>query len=507
MKKIACLLLAVFVFCGLFAGCGQQGEDGGQSSADRPFRIAIDVSDTSGFYPYKTQYVQADGIIQSLIYDPLIREASDGSISYCLADSYTYNEDDTELIFTLKQGVKFHNGDELTSEDVVFSYEHFCDEYYTGGLKGVKSARADGDYTVVFELEYPYVGTIPGEIQNLFIISKDYYEEVGADVYDEQPVGTGPYSFVSWEKNAQINLTAFDDYYKGTPSIAAVELIFIPDESARMNAIEVGDVDYAKLGSTAINIFSGSEDVNIVTSDTTTAPGILMNESVPAFSDVRVRQAIAYAIDREQMVAAVFPDGGASPSSVWVPKSIIGYSEDVPTYDYDLERAKELMAEAGYADGFDAGTIICSAQNVNNMSAQVVQEQLSQIGITVEIQQLETGTFYEQLFKRDFTLAFISFGIEGTHLADGAGLFVTNGELNWSGYSNPELDTLFDELYRETDLEKSQELCQQIGVILQEDVPWIRCYDSENIVAVTSDVEGFSPVRLGIDIFSMSWKQ
>ena len=99
MKKIACLLLAVLVFCGLFAGCGQQVEDGGQSSADRPFRIAIDVSDTSGFYPYKTQYVQADGIIQSLIYDPLIREASDGSISYCLADSYTYNEDDTELIF------------------------------------------------------------------------------------------------------------------------------------------------------------------------------------------------------------------------------------------------------------------------------------------------------------------------------------------------------------------------------------------------------------------------
>ena len=84
---------------------------------------------------------------------------------------------------------------------------------------------------------------------------------------------------------------------------------------------------------------------------------------------------------------------------------------------------------------------------------------------------------------------------------------MTNGELNWSGYSNPELDTLFDELSMETDLEKSQELCQQIGVILQEDVPWIRCYDSENIVAVTSDVEGFSPVRLGIDIFSMSWKQ
>ena len=108
------------------------------------------------------------------------------------------------------------------------------------------------------------------------------------------------------------------------------------------------------------------------------------------------------------------------------------YTSDVPTYDYDLERAKELMAEAGYADGFDAGTIICSAQNVNNMSAQVVQEQLSQIGITVEIQQLETGTFYEQLFKRDFTLAFISFGIEGAHLADGAGLFVTNGELNLS---------------------------------------------------------------------------
>lgn len=503
MKRVFALFLSCLLLVGMTAGCG--GSQNDESGEERTFRIAS-AYDLSGMYPYKMQATQADGLFGSLIYDTLVRiSGEDRHVEMDLAESYEYNEDNTELTFHLRKGVKFHNGTELKASDVVFSYEHFAAENNTGPFTGVTGVRADDDYTVVFELDFPYSATVPNEVQMFCIISEAYYNEVGPEGYAENPVGTGPYKFVSWEKNVSVQLEAFEDNYMGAPDIKKVEVIFMTDASARSNALEAGDVDYAEIASASINIFQDNHDFTMHTVETPSCNGPLFNMSVPEFQDVRVRQAIAYAIDRDQMVAAVYPDGGAAATSIWVPRMVVGYTEDVPQYTYDLEKAKALMKEAGYEDGFDAGQITCNSLGAK--PAQVLQASLEKIGITTTIQTLETATYYDSLFKKNYTIAFMNFGPEVAHIAYTSKIFSTTGELNFMGYSNPELDALYDQLLGETDEQKVNELSQQIGTIIQEEAAWIKCFSRDNVSVISSDLEGFENVDVGLNMYTLKWKE
>lgn len=502
MKKWFAMLLACLLTVGMMTGCGQGSDDG--STEDRTLRIASGY-DVSGLYPYKMQATQADGLFGSLIYDTLVRISGDDRHEEMdLAESYEYNDEKTELTFHLRKGVKFHTGTEMKASDVVFSYNHFCEENYTGPFSGVKGVRATDDYTVVFDLEYAYGATVPNEVQMFYVISEEYFEEVGgAEEYAEAPVGTGPYKFVSWEKNANVQLEAFEDNYMGAPAIKKVEVQFMTDSSARANALEAGDVDYAEIDSTSLNIFEGNDEFNVAMIETPACNGPLFNMSVKEFQDKKVRQAIAYAIDREQMTKAVYPDGGAEATSIWMPEAQKGYTSDVPEYTYDLDKAKALMKEAGYADGFDAGQIMCNSLGAK--PAQVLQAQLEKIGITTTIQTLETAAYYDSLFKQDYTIAFMNFGPEVAHVADTSKLFSTDGELNFMGYSNKELDKLYAQLAEEVNDDKVMELSKEISTIIQEEAPWIKCFARNNIIVMSSGLDGFEPVDMGVNMYTLKW--
>lgn len=501
MKKLLSTLLICLMVMTMAVGCGDTTED----NTDRTLKLAC-AYDVSGMYPYKAQATQGDGLFGSLIYDPLMRiSGEDRHEEMDLAESYEYNKDKTTLTFHLREGVKFHNGTDFTAEDVVFSYDHYMKEGYDGAFTGVKEVKAIDDYTVVFELDFPYAALVPNEVQKMVIISKDYYEEVGnADAYAEAPVGTGPYKFVSWEKNAVVELEAFEDNYKGAPNIKKIEVSFMTDASARANALEAGDVDYGQIDSSSISTFKDNEEVTMIQEETPSCNGPIFNMSVKEFANKKVRQAIAYAIDRDQMTAAVFPDGGAEATSVWVPSVVTGYTDDVPQYTYDVEKAKALMAEAGYPNGFDAGEIMCNS--VGSAPAQVLQAQLEAIGITTKIQTLETAAYYDALFKRDYSLAWMNFGPETLHIADVSKLFATDGSLNFNGYGNKQLDELFDQVKRAVDAEESAELSQKIGTIIQEDVPWIKCYARNEIIVLSNDLEGYEHVDMGLNLYTLHWK-
>ncbi len=502
MKKWTAMLAACLLIVGMMTGCG--GNSDADNAENRTFRIASGY-DTSGMYPYKMQATQADGLFGSLIYDPLVRiSGDDRHVEMDLAESYEYNEDRTELTFHLRKGVKFHNGTEMKASDVVFSYNHFCEENYTGPFTGVKAVRAADDYTVVFDLDYAYGATVPNEVSMFYIISEAYYNEVGAEAYAEAPVGTGPYKFVSWEKNANVQLEAFEDNYMGAPAIKKVEVIFMTDASARANALEAGDVDYAEIDSSSINVFKDNEDFSMFAVETPTCNGPLFNMSVKEFQDKRVRQAISYAIDRDQMVAAVYPDGGAKATSVWMPEMVKGYTDDVPQYTYDLDKAKALMKEAGYENGFDAGQITCNA--LGTKPAQVLQASLEKIGIKTTIQTLETATYYDSLFKKNYTIAFMQFGPEVAHIADTSKLFSTEGGLNFMGYSNKELDALYEKIKKEVDDQKVGTLAKEIGTIIQDEAPWIKCFARDDMVVMSSALEGFETVDAGINMYTLKWK-
>ena len=501
MKKILALLLTLVLCASMFAGCSGTST-AADTQSDRVLHVGV-AADTANFYPYVMTATSSLGFVYSLIYDNLVTVTGDGNVEMRVAESYEYSEDGTQLIFHLRQGVKFHNGDEVKASDVVFSYQHYCEEFYNGPFNGVSGCHADDDYTVVFDLDYIYSDTVPYGVENMAIISEDYYNEVGgAEGYEAAPIGCGPYKFVSYEPDTNSVYEAFDDYYLNKPSIKTIELDVIVDETAMSNALESGDIDMAQISEESIEVLEATGKYNFKSQETVNCPGILMNLTDEHWSNPLVREAMAYALDRDQMAAVVSPSGTVTGTSIWVPSVMQGYSEDVTTYSYDLEKAKSLMAEAGYPDGFDGGTIICNPAAATG--AQLVQSQLAKIGITLEIQQMDTSTYYGTLFTMGYSIAFTNFGANS--LAELAGIFGTGGNMIWSGYSNSEFDELIAAYTQETDADKANEIARQASEILQEDLPWIKCYNYVESIAVSKDLDNFVYCDLGIACYDrLSW--
>ncbi|MBQ9535512.1 MAG: ABC transporter substrate-binding protein [Clostridia bacterium] len=505
MKKVLAIFLAVLMLTALAAGCNK--DNGGSSSGSKVLRIGSE-SDITTLYGCDVQGVMGYSILKNMLYDPLVRvDDRNGELVMCLAESFEYSDDETTLTFKLRDGAKFHNGNAFTADDVVFSFAEYCEHSAVGGLTGVAAVRAVDDKTVAFDLEFVYAPLLTTEMSDFLIMDKEYYDQVGADEYAEKPIGTGPYEFVSWEKANNVKVKAYDGYWSNKAPIEEVEVIFMVDATARANAIEVGDVDITTIASSSVELLEGKDSIVIMDSPMCSVCGPVFNLDNEYFSDVRVRKAIAYAIDRDFMVETAHPGGkGGVANSIWISEYAFGYSDKIgPKYNYDVAKAKELLAEAGYADGFDAGEIICNAGGAT--AAEVLMAQLSDIGIKSEIRVLETAALYEAAGNRNFGIAFLRIGYGGADVAASDMYWKTGGGSNYAGYSNPRVDELYDEGAKETDPDKRIEIYTELGNILQEDMPWAQCYAMSFLVACNSDLQGLHfNMNYGWQVYDFSWK-
>jgi peptide/nickel transport system substrate-binding protein len=412
-----------------------------------------------------------------------------------LAESWEQSEDGNTWTFTLRQGVMFHNGREMTAEDVKWSFERLIDpETGSGNAARVGPPETQieviDDYTVAITHPEPF-GIFPQSIgfdKSSGIMAK---ESVEADGMVRVPIGTGPFKIAEVEGTTRLVLEKHADYWQeGLPYLDAIEIVPIPDDTVRETALRGGEVDWI-LSIAPQNYDALDQDPNVVVA---TAPQLSydymgVNLTEPPFDDVRVRQAIALTLDRQQICEAAFfglcdtlqdPIGTGSP---WY----FGYAP----YDRDVERAKELLAEAGYPDGFDMELLPTTQYGETVRAAQVVQQQLAEIGINATINAPEWSEWLE--LEGNFRYDIYICNWNGLIDADQYYYLQHHTDLvfNFTGYSNPEFDDLVDEGRSMSDFDKRYDIYQQANQILVDDAPYIYMYNKREVRAYAPYVKGF----------------
>jgi peptide/nickel transport system substrate-binding protein len=416
-------------------------------------------------------------------------------VAPALAESWEQSEDGLTWTFTLRQGVTFSNGRELTSEDVLFSFERIIDpELGSGRVNSCGGAdatfAAPDPYTFSITTTSPN-GILPVTIAGAAGCAIVASESVGEDGQIVVPIGTGPFTIENVVGTTSMTLVKNPNYWQeGFPYLDAVEITVIPEASVREAALLGGEVDWIMSPAPqSYEALKGNPDIVVSESPLLQYSYMGVNLTRDPLSDVRVRQAMAYAIDRDQICAAgefglcTAIQGPTAPGSPW-------YFEYAP-YGRDLEKARQLLTEAGYPDGFDVELMPTSTYENTVRQAQVVQQNLAEVGIRATINAPEWAQWLELEGSGNYDVYLCGWiGLTDADLY--YYLQHRTGEVfNFTGYSNPEFDALVDEGRSITDFDQRFEIYEQANQILVDDAPYIYFYSPLGLRAHTPAVQGF----------------
>lgn len=527
MKKLLTLILCLAMVLTVFAGCSSTPatEEGASASGDAAQGEAADseYKDTLVF-AMNTDVQSMDPQIQNdttseqvvkMLYNTLLKFEDDGTVVGDLAESWSVSEDKLTWTFNLKQGVKFHNGKELTSADVKATFDRALNAE-AGGLRTTEiikmftAVEAPDPYTVTITTDGPY-GPMESLMCNmsLGIMDADYIEKYGLDLGTsvEGENGTGPFKVVSWERDQEIVVERFDDYF-GTPAkLKTVVYTVIPEAASRVIALETGEVDVIDkpTDEDLARLEADTENFTVLRKPTISQRLFRFGCNDPIISNTKVRQAIVYAIDRQAIIDALFT-GSAYPSTAPLAPVTFGYS-DLGEIEQDLELAKSLLAEAGYPDGFDTKIVTTERYQNGIELAEIISQQLAEIGINAEIEVWEWSALsasWNGITADEFDQPIFIMGAgPSMRDADGGlrGLYTTSetglNDRNYGFYSNAEVDALIEQGMQETDQQKRVEIYKEAMEILYREDPvafWL--FDMYGLAITSSKVEGvtLSPI-------------
>lgn len=331
----------------------------------------------------------------------LLKVDRNGKVVPALAKSYNISKDGREYTFNLYQGIKFHDGSPCTAEDVKFSFERLLDpktaavnrKYYMG----VESIQVINPLTVKFKVK-------KFDSNFLFNVARGDAVIVSRQAIDRlksQPVGTGPFRFVEWKRGDSVVMVRNPDYYvKGIPYLEKVVFKFIPDPSAQLAALRAGDVDVLAYDLSPENAPMLEKDprFKVLKGHTTTDVIMAINNSRKPFNDPRVRQAITLAIDRKAIIEGAVAGYGSPIGSHMDPTNPY-YIDLSGLYPYNLEKAKKLLAEAGYPNGFEAVLKLPEPYAYARRSGEIIADQLSKVGIKLTLEVIQWGQWIDRIFK------------------------------------------------------------------------------------------------------------
>lgn len=527
MKKLLTLILCLAMVLTVFVGCSSTPatEEGASASGDAAQGEAADseYKDTLVF-AMNTDVQSLDPQIQNdttseqvvkMLYNTLLKFQDDGTVVGDLAESWSVSEDKLTWTFNLKQGVKFHNGKELTSADVKATFDRALNAE-AGGLRTTEiikmftAVEAPDPYTVTITTDGPY-GPMESLMCNmsLGIMDADYIEQYGLDLGTsvEGENGTGPFKVVSWERDQEIVVERFDDYF-GTPAkLKTVVYTVIPEAASRVIALETGEVDVIDkpTNEDLERLEADTENFTVLRKPTISQRLFRFGCNDPIISNTKVRQAIVYAIDRQAIIDALFT-GSAYPSTAPLAPVTFGYS-DLGEIEQDLELAKSLLAEAGYPDGFDTKIVTTERYQNGIELAEIISQQLAEIGINAEIEVWEWSALsasWNGITADEFDQPIFIMGAgPSMRDADGGlrGLYTTSetglNDRNYGFYSNAEVDALIEQGMQETDQQKRVEIYKEAMEILYREDPvafWL--FDMYGLAITSSKVEGvtLSPI-------------
>jgi len=446
------------------------------------------------------------------IYDTLLIRSDDMKIQPLLATSYKLINDNT-WEFKLQKGVKFHNGENFNAATVKFSLERMADpknKLKQTTLQGVID-RVDiiDDYTVriITNKPYPYLDSQLAHIGAM--LPPKYFQEKGPTYIAANPVGTGPYKLVRWVKDDQLVLQANENYWRGAPKIKKVIFRPIPEATTRVAGLQTEEVDII------VNIpphlmrlmnWKGRSFVSKVPSSRVIFMAFDNTKGGPV-ADKRVRQAIAQAIDVDNIIKKILDGNGIRLGTPFT-RYHFGYDSEVKPYAYNPEKAKKLLTEAGYAKGFDLVLNSPSGRYLNDKEvAEAVVGDLRKIGINASVKINEWGTHMSMLYAHSGYPSYILGWGGATFDADGTlfPIFRTGQVL--SHYTNPALDAMIDQGRALMDKKKRQKIYSDAAGLIKEEAPWAFAYQQMDIYGVNERVNWKARPDEKLVVFNMSFKK
>jgi peptide/nickel transport system substrate-binding protein len=442
--------------------------------------------------------------LRTLIFNSLVKKNEKFEYVGELASDIKRSDDGLTFTFTLQDGVKFHDGRVLTSADVKYTLDllfssNFAKSasFYEGEGADkrslIKSVEAPDARTVVVTLTKPWVGLLSNLVP-IPIIPKDSYES-----QKTHPVGTGPFKFIRYDNTQQVcDVEAYNEYWEGAPKLPAIRVRVISDMNAMQAELQSGRVDIApmptSLSPDAVKRLEQDPNLQVKAFQGSNVVLLTLNTASPPLDNVKVRQAIAYAIDRESLIKNLLLGYGKIAHSI-IPEESWSYSPG-QTYAYDPAAAKRLLAEAGVR--FDKPVVykLSGSSIAGRQYAGVIQNQLKEVGIPVEIQTPEQNTLFDELRRGNFQIAYTQWVGGNQDPIFYKDLFATSEiptqtrpSRNRSRYSNPELDKLLEEAVNTFDRARARDLYTQIQAIVSRDVPILPLWYQSNIVIAKKNVQ------------------
>lgn len=437
--------------------------------------------------------------IDSLIFDDLLDRDDHFNVRPALAESWEI-PDPLTYVFHLHHRVRFHDGRALTSRDVKWTFDSLLQRKVisvkTDVYKYVDHIDAPDDYTIVFHLKEPFASLLWNLSDGAVgIVPYGSGAEVAA-----HPIGSGPFRFVSARLDQDVVIERNDDYWGAKPKIQRVRFAVIPDPTTRALELRKGSADIAINAMTADTVLTLEKDPNL---QILRAPGTILmylafNLRDPILKDVRVRQAIAYAIDRGPMIKYLWRDSARPAASVLPPESW-AYDDKVQKYNYDPERARQLLDAAGYpaVNGVRFHiTMKTATEETGRLLAAALQQQLRTVGIALDIRTFEFATFFSDVTHGEFQFYSLRW-VGGNEDPDIFELIFDSNRFPPKGsnrgfYSNPRVDHLIDAGRHELDQNKRKQIYSEIQETLAKDVPYINLWYLDNVMVATKRVKNLS---------------
>jgi peptide/nickel transport system substrate-binding protein len=456
--------------------------------------------------------------LQSCIYDGLVMSSPDwNTVEPGLAESHDISEDGLVYTFNLRQGVKWHDGEDFTADDVVFTYHTMlkkdigsymastmfvvdgAEAYFNGEAETISGIEAVDDHTVTFTLHEPNAPFTFSILTQHSIIPEHVWSSVPVEemvkpgTWETGQIGTGPFKFVQYQPDQFLELTRNDDGWRGAPLLDRILFVHVgttPEATAA--ALENGDVDYAgALPASEYERMSGLESLTMYSKPVYNVRFLSVNVAKDFLSDKRVRQAFAHAIDRAGIVEGIISYGGSytdnlTPSATWA-------NPDVPKYEFDPEKAKALLAEAGWDANQEVVVSLYYQDQAHADSIATVQQMLTDVGVKATVLQLDASAVQDYYYTNaEFDVMLGGFGVS-PDFDEYSRIFMTDAlwpaGQNAMKYSNQRVDELFIEGRTTVDEAARKTAYDEVQVILADELPWIPFYNLNLVAGMNKRVQ------------------
>lgn len=516
--------------CGPTAGTGgDQGQGGTESQGGGTFIFGRGADSTS-LDPINV----TDGeslIVTDNLFNTLVDYKPDSTeVVPSLAKEWKTSEDGLTWTFTLQEGVKFHDGTDFAADDVVYNFNRWMDPkhpqhkgdfgyyaYMFGGFKGdqghvIKEVVAKDKYTVEFYLNFPQAPFLNNLAMSPFGIASPEAIEKYGEKFGEHPVGTGPFKFMEWKKGDSITVEKYTDYWKkGLPKLDKVIFRSIPDNSNRYTALKNGEIDLMTgLNPEDVASVKENQKLQLFLRPSMNVGYLAFNTKVKPFDDPKVRQALNMTVNKKEMIDSFFA-GLAEPAVNPMPPSLWGYNDQIEDYSVDLEKAKSLLAEAGFPNGFESDLwymteprdYMPNGQKV----AEVLQADFAKVGVKVKLVTYDWTTYLDKTGKGEHPMALM--GWTGDNGDPDNFLYVlldkdnarTPDAGNIAFYASDPLHDLLIKAQRSSNKDERIQLYKEAQKLIHTDAPWIPLVHTTPPIAAIREVKGYVPHPTGTESF------